>query len=257
MVDEERIETDIKQALVPGLENPNLIDLDLGEVPLRFRKDDRVFVPTLTTKIIAGCLTIEPGVEVLDLGCGIGPLGIFAAAKGARSVTCLDIMPTACSLARYNATLNGVSEKVQVFQSDLFEAINGRQFDIIVSDVSGIADEVARISSWYPESVPTGGHDGTVPVLRMLDAVTEHLEPGGKLYLPVASLSRLDAIVGKACAVFGGHLQLIVDRMIPFSRELYQHRDLLERLRQDGIVDFVVRKSRCLWNLKVFLGTKS
>lgn len=239
------------------VDDHRLIEFDLNGLSLKLRTADRVFVPTLVTKIVAGCLAIEPEARVLDLGCGIGPLGIFAAMKGASSVTCLDIMPEACSLARCNAALNGVTEKIQVLQSDLFEAINGRQFDIIIDDVSGIAEEVARISSWYPESIPTGGRDGTVIVLRMLEAVIDHLKPGGRLYLPVSSLSSLPKIIEKARERFRSNLELVVDRMIPFSPELYRYRDRLERLREEGIIDFSAKNSRCLWNLKVFVGTKS
>jgi len=249
------VERGVKKDLPPH--DQNLIRYGFGGISVQLRTDAQVFLPRLTTKIIADCLTIEAGVDVLDLGCGSGPLGIFAAMKGARSVTCVDIMPEACSLARCNATLNGVSEKVQVVESDLFEAIKGRQFDIIVDDVSGIAEEVARISSWYPEPIPTGGRDGTVPVLRMLDAVMDHLKPCGKLFLPISSLSCLPRIVKKARDQFGSHLELLVDRMIPFSPELYTHRERLERLREEGLIDFIPKNSRCLWNLKVFVGTKT
>jgi len=241
----------------PPPPNHSRILFNVGGISLQLRTDDQVFLPTLTTKIIADSLTVEPGVDVLDLGCGIGPLGIFAAMKGARSVTCLDIMPGACALARHNATLNGVGDKVRVVESDLFEGIDGGQFDVIVDDLSGIAEQVARISSWYPEPVPTGGHDGTVHVIRMLDAVMDHLKPGGKLYLPVSSLSCLPKIVHKAREKFGSNLELLADRMIPFSPELYGCRDLLERLREERVIDFVQKNSRCLWNLKVFVGTRA
>ena len=238
-------------------QDPNLIRYSVGGLSLQLRTDAQVFLPRLTTKIIADCLTIQPGIDVLDLGCGSGPMGIFAAMKGARSVTCVDIMPEACSLARYNATLNGVSEKVQVVESDLLESVNGRQFDVIVDDVSGIADEVARVSSWYPEPIPTGGYDGAVQVLRMLETVMDHLRLGGKLFLPISSLSSLPRIVNKAREQFGSHLELLVDRMIPFPPELYAHREPLERLREEGVIDFTQRNSRCLWNLKVFVGTRT
>jgi len=69
------IKADVTRALVPGGESPSFIDFDLGGVCLKLRTDDRVFVPTLTTKIIASCLTIESGAEVLDLGCGSGRWG--------------------------------------------------------------------------------------------------------------------------------------------------------------------------------------
>ena len=239
------------------LDNKRQIEFFLNGCSLSLQLSEQVFVPTLVTKVLAEALVIEPNTEILDLGCGVCPLGIFAAKKGAQSVTCIDIMSEACTLALNNASLNGVGEKVEVIRSDLFEAIKGRQFDLIIDDVSGIAEEIARISSWYPEPIPTGGIDGTVTVLRMLDEVKEYLKPGGKLYLPVASLSCLPRIVQRARKLFGSNLELIVDRMIPFSPELYGSREKLERLRKEGIIDFSQKNSRCLWNLKVFVGTKA
>ncbi len=233
------------------------LDFELNGFCLNLCTGDRVFHPTLTTKILAECLTIDPGVEVLDIGCGIGPLGIFAAMKGARSVLCLDVMREACQLARQNAALNGVADRVQVVNSDLFGAVKDAQFDLAIDDISGIADEVARVSAWYPHPIPTGGPDGTEPVLEMLRSITNYLKVNGKLYLPVSSLSRHESIVNQAREVFRGNLELIVDRLIPFSPELNKHRDLLERLRQEGLIDYVTKKSRCLWNLKIYLGTKT
>ena len=233
-----------------------MVDWDLGEYSLKLCTDERVFFPTLTSKLVAGCLTIQPGDDVLDIGCGVGQLGITAAKKGARLVLCLDIMTEACRLAKRNALLNGVAERVHVVNSDLFGALRGKQFDVIIDDVSGIADEVARISTWFPHPIPTGGEDGAGPVVRMLGEVTRFLKPGGKLYLPMSSLSCLGRIIGKAKEVFDGGLELVMERLIPFSPELYQHIDLLERLRQRGWIDYVAKKSRYLWNLQVFVGTR-
>lgn len=232
-----------------------IIDFRLNDLSLKLRTDGRVFLPTLTTQIVAANLVIEPGAEVLDMGCGIGPLGIYAARKGARLVMSLDVMLEACALAKENAALNGVSDRVHAITSDLFGAIKPRPFDVVIDDLSGIADEVARMSPWYPTSIPTGGPDGTTPVLGMLQDVGQFLKPGGRLYLPVSSLSSHRKIVSRAEELFGRNLRLIVDKMIPFCPELYQEIGVLERLRGQGIIDFITKKSRCLWNLKVFVGT--
>ena len=235
---------------------PTNMEYELGGVSLRFQTAGGVFIPNLTTKTFANCLTIDEGAEVLDLGCGIGPLGILAAKKGAASVLCADAVTEACRLATHNARLNDVSHKVGVLNGDLFRPIRSQAFDIIIDDVSALAEDVARVSPWYPESVPTGGPDGTIPTLRMLEEVREFLKPGGKLYFPLISLSRSEKILSKAAEVFGSHLEVLADTMIPFCPEFYEHLPLLEDLQRLGIIWFTSKRSRRLWNLKILKCTR-
>lgn len=242
---------------VVSTNEPRTMDYELGGVPLTFQTAGGVFIPNLTTKTLASCVTVEEGSEVLDLGCGIGPLGILAAKKGAASVLCVDAVAEACRLAMRNARLNRVSHTVGVLNGDLFGPINSQAFDVIIDDVSALAEDVARISPWYPASVPSGGPDGTIPTLRMLEEVGDFLRPGGRLYFPVISLSRSEAILSKASEVFGSHLEVLADTMIPFCPEFYEHLALLEDLQRLHLIDFTSKRSRRLWNLKILVGTKT
>ncbi|HEY6568230.1 MAG TPA: class I SAM-dependent methyltransferase [Actinomycetota bacterium] len=70
--------------------------------------------------------------RVLDMGTGSGVHAILAASV-AEDVVAVDINPTALDAARFNAILNGVQDRIQVFESDLFEHVEGR-FDLIVFD---------------------------------------------------------------------------------------------------------------------------
>ena len=56
---------------------------------------DEVFQPTLTSRVLGRAVTISPGAEVLDIGCGVGVLAIMAALKGAGHVDAVDVMPQA------------------------------------------------------------------------------------------------------------------------------------------------------------------
>lgn len=70
--------------------------------------------------------------KVLDLGTGTGVQAVFAASKSV-DVTAVDVNPDAVKCATLNVELNGLSSRVKVHQSDLFENVQGK-FDLIVFD---------------------------------------------------------------------------------------------------------------------------
>jgi release factor glutamine methyltransferase len=73
------------------------------------------------------------GASLLDVGTGSGFLAIRAARRGAR-VTAIDISPRAVEAARANVAANGVDAAVEVLESDLFAALGGRRFDVVVAN---------------------------------------------------------------------------------------------------------------------------
>jgi release factor glutamine methyltransferase len=224
------------------------------EYDIALERDQAVFAPTLTTSVLTA--QIDPaqvlGRVVLDMGCGSGPIAIAMARAGARKVVAVDLMPEACELARRNAALNGVADRVTVLQGDLFAPVRGMAFDLIVDDVSGVADEVAQISSWFPSGVPAGGEDGTVHTVRMLRSARDHLAPGGRLLFPVLSLSRAQEVIRVAREVFGDGLRRLATQRIPFNPALRANGATLERLKRAGMLDFTEIRSRRFWTLEVY-----
>ena len=69
--------------------------------------------------------------EVLDMGTGSGVGAVFAAKYAAR-VVAVDINPAAVRCARINALLNGVENKIDMRQGDLFAPVRGERFDSIL-----------------------------------------------------------------------------------------------------------------------------
>lgn len=70
--------------------------------------------------------------RVLDMGTGSGVNAILAAGA-ARRVLAVDVNPVAVAAARANAEANGVADRVDVRESDVFSAVEG-EFDLIVFD---------------------------------------------------------------------------------------------------------------------------
>ena len=69
--------------------------------------------------------------NVLDFGCGYGPIGIYIASMTNAKVHMIDINRRSLELARKNVNLNHVN--VQIYESNLYENVN-ETFDTIISN---------------------------------------------------------------------------------------------------------------------------
>lgn len=70
--------------------------------------------------------------KVLDMGTGSGIQAIFAASKS-KDVIAVDLNPFAVACAKMNVELNGLSSRVKVLESNLFENVEGK-FNLIIFD---------------------------------------------------------------------------------------------------------------------------
>ena len=82
------------------------------------------------TLILAESMIINKNQKVLDIGCGIGVLGIAAAKLFNADVVMSDINKRAVMLAGKNIELNDV--KAEVFQGNLYEKIKRNDLDAIL-----------------------------------------------------------------------------------------------------------------------------
>jgi len=229
----------------------NSLKSNVAGYQIELHTEPAVFTPTLTTSLLTEQV-LHAGVKgrsILDLGCGAGPIAITLALAGADHVVASDLMPLACDLTRRNAAINQVSDKIEVVQGNLFESVSGRRFDIIVDDVSGVAEEVARLSSWFPPTVPLGGADGSSLAMEMLSNASDYLNEGGQLFFPVLSLSNSTAITSAAIRIFGPRVRSVARKGIPFNHELRANVDSLLKLKEDGVIQFEQVRSRYFWTL--------
>ncbi len=152
---------------------------------------DKVYEPAEDTELAINALAMllersSGGLAVLDMGCGTGIIGIFAA-KSAKvdSVTLADIYDEAVELARKNVRLAGL-EKAKVVKSDLFNNINGL-FDIIVFNAPYLKSE----ESEKPEDAVmlSGGKEGVEVSIRFLEDARPHLKKFAHVIITSSSFS--------------------------------------------------------------------
>ncbi|MHA0857671.1 class I SAM-dependent methyltransferase [Paenibacillus sp. CMAA1364] len=86
------------------------------------------------SKVLIEAMDIGREAHVLDVGCGYGPIGLAAAKLASNGhVTMIDVNNRAIKLAKENAQLNGISN-VSIVESDLYTAVKGQRFDVILSN---------------------------------------------------------------------------------------------------------------------------
>jgi HemK-related putative methylase len=142
------------------------------------------------------------GATVLDLGCGSGICGL-AAARTARRVVCANINPEAVRCTRVNALLNGVDRRVEAVESDLFSAVPGQRFDLVLFNppfFRGHAEQ-PRDAAWC--SIDT--------LERFAAGLGEHLAPGGFALVVFSSTGDLDGLLA-AFAGAGLDVELVAER---------------------------------------------
>jgi len=84
------------------------------------------------SRLLIETMEIPEDADVLDMGCGYGPIGLSAAYLAVKGrATLVDVNERAVELARENAARNGISN-VEILQSNLFERLQGRRFRVIL-----------------------------------------------------------------------------------------------------------------------------
>tara|TARA_A100001011_G_scaffold398506_1_gene503175 strand:- start:1084 stop:1803 length:720 start_codon:yes stop_codon:yes gene_type:complete len=199
---------------------------------------DLVFAPTATSDFLISAVAsnINKVDKLLDLGCGNGIVGIaLSKFNKANKIYCSDISIEAVKIADLNIKLNNCVG--EVIKSNIFSNWDGYKFDIIVDDISGISEQVAKLSSWF-ENVPCdAGIDGTANIEKVLNEARYFLNKNGKIFFPVISLSNTNKILDIANKNFK-NLKKISHNQWFLPKELSSNLTLLEKLKKDGCIDY-------------------
>ena len=128
-------------------------------------------------------------VRIVDVGTGSGAIAIsLAHARPQSHVTAVDLSPAALEVARRNAQRHGVLDRVTLLQSNLLAAVDGADFDVVVSNPPYIAEgEVLepQVSNYEPHPALYAGPTGLEVYERLIPEARKVLKPGGWLLLEI------------------------------------------------------------------------
>ncbi|MCX8004336.1 MAG: 50S ribosomal protein L3 N(5)-glutamine methyltransferase [Burkholderiaceae bacterium] len=162
----------------------------------KFYVDNRAIVPR---SFIGELLKdgLEPWIQdpraiadVLDLCTGAGALAIMAAdVFPLAKVDAVDISKDALAVAKRNVADYELQDRVRLIESDLFEAVGQRRYDLILCNPPYVTDaSMAKLPKEYthePKLALAGGADGLNVIRRVLREARGHLKRGGLLVVEV------------------------------------------------------------------------
>lgn len=213
--------------------------------PFELVLSENTFPPSSISVLLSEALEVEPGATVFDVGCGCGVLGILAARLGADAVVGVDAAPDTAEVAQLNAERLGVADRVTFYQGSLFDPLpDDATADLIIGDVSGIPDTLARVSGWFPTG-EGGGPSGTELPIRMIKEAPSRLRPGGRLLLPTGSLQDEERLLEVAREHFE-HVENRGEKRLPLPQKLSDTPEV-EQLQEEGVIDLTERGSRKIW----------
>ena len=164
---------------------------------LKFYVNESVLVPRspiaeLIEKRFEPWIDPEQVDSILDLCTGSGCIGIASAyAFDWAEVDIADISPAALEVARQNVKNHQLEDQVTVYESDLFSTLEGRKYDIIVTNPPYVdAEDMSLLPEEFksePELGLTAGNDGLDLVKVILNQAANYLNPNGILVVEVGN----------------------------------------------------------------------
>jgi methylase of polypeptide subunit release factors len=218
-----------------------------------------VFTPNATSQLIVDEVVkhIKKKIDILDLGCGDGFIGlnIYKKRKNKiKSFSFSDISKKATNRCEANAKKEGL--KIIIKNGSMFGPWAKQKFDLIVESVSAISEPVANWSPWYNKNITCkAGDDGTELVNDILKEGKNFLNKGGKIIFPIVSLSKKEKIIAIAKKNYRS-VKLLSSKDWPLPKTMYKYEKQLEILKKKKLIDYKKRFGIILYTSYIFVAIK-
>lgn len=162
---------------------------------LEFRVTRDVLIPRPETELIVdkaiALLKDERAPRFCEIGIGSGciAVSILVNVSLAAAVGC-DTSEKALAIANENAAAHGVAERLKLSISDVFDAIEPHQFDLIAANPPyvpriDLESLQAEVSKFEPRMALTDGADGLTIIRRIVHDAPDFIRPNGTLLMEI------------------------------------------------------------------------
>jgi release factor glutamine methyltransferase len=162
---------------------------------LEFYVTPDVLIPRPETEILVEAAIKEfrdrESCKFFEVGVGSGciSVSILANLPNATAVAA-DVSYTALVVAGNNANNNGVSDRLELQLSDVYESVDDREFDLIVSNPPYVADHdigtlQREVRDFEPKTALSGGPDGLAIIRRIIEGAPKLLKQNGMLLMEI------------------------------------------------------------------------
>jgi tRNA1(Val) A37 N6-methylase TrmN6 len=207
--------------MIPSMEMPPTENGLLGG-RVRLLQPARGYRVAVDAVLLAAAADAAPGERVLDLGAGVGAVGLCLVARvpGCRIVG-IELQPALAALAARNTALNEVGDRVQTIVHDLALPLppDLAAFDHVVTNPPYLAAAVADPSPDHSKALATV--ESSADLARWISVATGALRPAGVLTI-IHRSDRLEEIV--PLLVRQGWGNVTVKRLPPAARVLVRAR---------------------------------
>jgi len=160
---------------------------------LDFFVDNRVLIPRPETELLVELAIVwlegHPAMNrVVDVGTGSGVIAIVIADHfRTLHITAVDISPDALEVARSNAALHQVSDRIKFIRADLLEGID-KKFDLILANLPYIPSKMLgnlEGLKFEPRIALDGGINGLVQITDIIDNCSKLVTSKGCIILEI------------------------------------------------------------------------
>ena len=232
--------------------NKNKYIFKINNTSIKLSIGAKVFKPTATTTFLLkdASKLVNKSKDILDLGCGSGVIGVFVNRlnKNKKKIFASDVSVDAVDCARKNFEKYRCNYELK--KGSLFSPWKNKKFDLIINDVSGISENLAKNSSWFKNVPCKTGADGTALTLKIISSSNKYLNKGGGIIFPIISLSNTKKIEYLLKKKFK-KIKIMSNNYWFLPNELNKNTNKLIEMKKKNLINFEIKYGKIICNTQI------